>query len=87
MTSIERKPDFVKKFLDLQRERKQKSKGKGKGKAKVTESSSLDNSSDSDDIDDIAEITTVETRLRYGINFWEAKEIKLFRKDIRTGKL
>lgn len=87
MTIIERKPDFVKKYFEMKKERKQKMKGKGKGKEKSSGVSSLDNSSDSDDIDELAEITTVETRLRFGVNFWEVREIKMFRKHIRTGKL
>lgn len=87
MTSIERKPDFVRKYLDMKKESRRKEKGKGKGKAKLSEVSSHDNSSDSDDIDEMAEITTVETRIRFGINFSEVKHIKLFQNHIRTGKL
>lgn len=87
MTSIERKIDSSRKYNDMKKERKQRLKGKGKGKANLPEVSSLDNSSDSDDIDEMAENTTVETRLRFGVNFWEVRDIKLFRKDIRTGKL
>lgn len=85
MTSIERKPDYVKKYLEMKKERRQG--WKGKGKAKMAEPTSLDNSSDSDDLDEMAEITTMETRLRFGVEFWEAREVKIFRKEIRTGKI
>ena len=85
VTCIERKPEFVRQFLEINKSKK--AKGKGKGQAKVSESSNMDVSSDSDLADDFAEITSMETRLRFGMDFWEIKGIKIFQKDIRTGKL
>lgn len=85
VTSIERKPDFVRQYIEASRLKK--FKGKGKGKAKISESTNLDISSDSDVADEFAEISSMETRLRYGMDFWEIKGIRIFQKDIRTGKL
>lgn len=86
VTCIERKSDFVRQCLEM--ERGKKTKGKGKGKAKMRESPTTYCSSDSDlAVDEFAEITSMETRLRFGIDFWEIKGIKIFQKEIRTGKL
>jgi hypothetical protein len=85
VTCIERKPDFVRQYLETNKPKR--SKGKGKGKAKMSESTNTDVSSDSDLTDDFAEISSMETRLRFGMDFWEIKGIKIFHKDIRTGKL
>lgn len=62
---------------------------KGKGKAKVEESNltDADESSGSDDSADIADIVNLKARLRFGEEFWEiAEDIKIFRRDIRTGR-
>lgn len=85
VTSIERKPDFVRQYMEAQKLKK--NKGKGKGKAKISDSTNIDGSSESDLADEFSEISSMETRLRFGMDFWDVKGIKIFQKEIRTGRL
>ena len=85
VTCIERKPDFVRHYMEM--EKLKRAKSKGKGKAKMKESNNMEGSSDSDLADDYSETSSMETRLRFGMEFWEIKGIKIFQKEIRTGKL
>ncbi len=94
MAKIERKHDpSKKKLLGHGKELKKKKRvqtvnGKGKGKAEEMVSSSLDDSSGSDDATENADIMNLEVRLRFEEDFWEvADHIKIFKREIRTGKL
>lgn len=71
----------------MEMEKLKRAKSKGKGKAKMKESTNPEGSSDSDLADDYSETSSMETRLRFGMEFWEIKGIKIFQKEIRTGKL
>lgn len=85
LARIERKQDSA--DSEAQRRKKMR-KAKGKGKAKAAEGISLDDSSGSDDADDLSDVASLETRLKFGDEFWEImEEVKIFTKEIRTGKL
>lgn len=81
---IERKQDCLE--SEAQRRKKMR-KAKGKGKAKASEGISLDDSSGSDDADDLSDVANLETHLKFDDEFWEITEVKIFTKEIRTGKL
>lgn len=85
LARIERKQDSPE--SEAQR-RKKIRKAKGKGKAKAAEGISLDDSSGSDDADDLSDVASLETRLKFGDDFWEImEEVKIFTREVRTGKL
>lgn len=82
---VERKQDSLE--SEAQRRKKMR-KAKGKGKAKAAEGIGLDDSSGSDDADDLSDVASLETRLKFGVDFWEViEEVKIFTREIRTGKL
>lgn len=86
---IERKHERT--TIDLEKQmrktRRRAKKGKGKAKAEEISMTDADESSGSDDSADIADIVNLETRLRFGEEIWEiAEDIKIFRRDIRTGR-
>lgn len=75
--------------LEKQMRKSRRRAKKGKGKAKVEESNMTDpdESSGSDDSADITDIVNLETSLSFANGFWEiAEDIKIFRRDIRTGR-
>lgn len=89
MARIERKHERT--TIDLEKQmrktRRRAKKGKGKAKAEESNMTDADESSGSDDSADNADIVNLETRLRFGEEFWEiAEDIKIFRRDIRTGR-
>lgn len=84
LARIERKQDSLE--SEAQRRKKMR-KAKGKGKAKAAEGISLADSSESDEADDLSDVANLETRLKFGDDFWEIVEVKIFTREIRTGKL
>lgn len=88
LATINRKHDRkVSMILERERIKRSAHKAKGKGKAKAVEAISLDDSSGTDDADDVAEYANLETRLRLGDDFWDVEGVEIFRKEVRTGKL
>lgn len=86
---IERKHERTTVDQEKQIRRNRRRAKKGKGKAKVEESNmtDADESSGSDDSADIADTVNLKTLLRFGEGFWEiAEDIKIFRREIRTGR-
>lgn len=84
---IERKHERTTTDLEKQMRKTRRRAKNGKGKAKAEESNmtDADESSGSDDSADIADI--VNLKLHIGEEFWEiAEDIKIFRRDIRTGR-
>lgn len=88
LATINRKHDRkVSMLLERERVKRSANKSKGKGKAKAAEAISLDDSSGSDDAEEVADYANLVTRLRLGDDFWDVEGIEVFRKEVRTGKI
>lgn len=90
VNSLETRPEQFRKHLKIVMERRKMADRKGKGKA-VDSFSPMDEPADdaSDrELDDVlAEVTAGEKKLRFSTRFDEVRGVKIFSKEIRSGKL
>ena len=88
--ALETKPDQFRRHLKAIMDRRKDRKGKGKALADATLSLFLPGTDDSgsDDVDDIlADMGAGETKLKFSTRFADVKDVKIFSKEIRGGKL
>ena len=88
--ALEVKPDQFRRHLKAVMDRRKDRKGKGKVPADATLNLFIPGTDDSgsDDVDDIlADMGAGETKLKFATRFTEVKDVKIFSKEIRGGKL
>lgn len=88
--ALETRPDQFRRHLKSVMDRRKDKKGKGKIPADATLNLFLPATDDSgsDDVDDIlADMGVGETKLKFATKFVEVKDVKIFSKEIRGGKL
>lgn len=90
VVALEAKPDQFRRHLKAVMDRRKDRKGKGKVPADASLNLFIPATDDSgsDDVDDIlADMGAGETKLRFATRFGEVKDVKMFSKEIRGGKL
>lgn len=90
VVALEAKPDQFRRHLKAVMDRRKDKKGKGKAPADATQPLFIPATDDSgsDDVDDIlADMGAGETKLKFATRFPEVKDVKIFSKEIRGGKL
>ena len=88
--ALETKPDQFRRHLKAVMDRRRDRKGKGKIPADATLNLYIPapDDSGSDDVDDIlADMGAGETKLKFSTRFSEVKDVKVFSKEVRGGKL
>lgn len=88
--ALEAKPDQFRRHLKAVMDRRKDKKGKGKAPADTSLGLFLPATDDSgsDDVDDIlADMGAGETKLKFSTRFADVKDVKIFSKEIRGGKL
>ena len=88
--ALETKPDQFRRHLKAVMDRRKDKKGKGKAPADPSFGLSIPalDDSGSDDVDDIlADMGAGETKLKFSTRFAEVKDVKIFSKEVRGGKL
>ena len=90
VVALEAKPDQFRRHLKAVMDRRKDKKGKGKVPADASLNLFIPTTDDSgsDDVDDIlADMGAGETKLKFATRFAEVKDVKIFSKEIRGGKL
>ena len=90
VVALETKPDQFRRHLKAVMDRRKDRKGKGKAPADGALSCFIPATDDSgsDDVDDIlAEMGAGETKLKFNTRFSDVRDVKIFSKEIRGGKL
>ena len=90
VVALETKPDQFRRHLKAVMDRRRDKKGKGKVPADTNLNLFIPATEDSgsDDVDDIlADMGAGETKLKFATRFAEVKDVKIFSKEIRGGKL
>lgn len=88
--ALETKPDQFRRHLKAVMDRRKDKKGKGKAPADSNLGLYLPATDDSgsDDVDDIlADMGAGETKLKFSTRFADVKDVRIFSKEIRSGKL
>lgn len=88
--ALETKPDQFRRHLKAVMDRRKDKKGKGKAPADATLGLYLPATDDSgsDDVDDIlADMGAGETKLKFSTRFADVKDVRIFSKEVRGGKL
>lgn len=88
--ALETKPDQFRRHLKAVMDRRRDRKGKGKALADASLSLFVPatDESGSDDVDDIlADMGAGETKLKFSTRFSDVKDVKIFSKEVRGGKL
>ena len=88
--ALETKPDQFRRHLKAVMDRRKDRKGKGKASPDTPLSLFLPATDDSgsDDVDDIlADMGAGETKLKFSTRFADVKDVKIFSKEVRAGKL
>ncbi|KAF6224284.1 hypothetical protein HO133_010859 [Letharia lupina] len=90
VTALEAKPEQFRRHLKAVMDKRKDRKGKGKAPADVTLGLFVPATDDSgsDDVDDIlADMGAGETKLKFSTRFADVKDVKIFSKEVRGGKL
>lgn len=90
VVALETKPDHFRRHLKAVMDRHKDKKGKGKAPAESSLGLFIPAADDSgsDDVDDIlADMGAGETKLKFSTRFVDVKNVKIFSKEIRGGKL
>ncbi len=88
--ALETKPDQFRRHLKAVMDRRKDKKGKGKAPADANLNffNPQTDDSGSDDVDDmLADMGAGETKLRFTTKFPDVKDVKIFSKEIRSGKV
>ena len=88
--ALETKPDQFRRHLKAVMDRRRDKKGKGKAPADATLNlfNPQTDDSGSDDVDDmLADMGAGETKIRFTTRFPDVKDVKIFSKEIRLGKV
>ncbi|CAD6570780.1 MAG: hypothetical protein ASARMPREDX12_009169 [Alectoria sarmentosa] len=90
VVALETKPDHFRRHLKAVMDRHKDKKGKGKAPAETSLGLFIPAADDSgsDDVDDIlADMGAGETKLKFTTRFVDVKNVKIFSKEVRGGKL
>lgn len=88
VSSLESRPDHFRKHLKIVMEYEKDRKGKGKAVDFPPPMDKEEDDASDGELDDVlAEVAAGEKRLRFSTRFDDVKEVKIFAKDIRTGRL
>ena len=88
--ALETKPDHLRRHLKAVIDKRKDKKGKGKIPADATLNLFMPavDDSGSDDVDDfLADMGAGETKLKFATRFTDVKDVKIFSKEIRGGRL
>ena len=88
--ALETKPDQFRRHLKAVMDKRKDKKGKGKVPADATLNLFIPPTDDSgsDDVDEIlADMGAGETKLRFSTRFVDVKDVKIFSKEIRLGRV
>lgn len=88
--ALETKPDQFRRHLKAVMDRRKDKKGKGKAPADTSSGLFIQATDDSgsDEVDDIlADMGAGETKLKFSTRFADVKDMKIFSKEVRGGKL
>ena len=88
--ALETKPDQFRRHLKAVMDRRKDRKGKGKAAADTSLGLFIHAKDDSgsDEVDDIlADMGAGETKLKFSTRFADVKDVKIFSKEVRGGKL
>lgn len=86
--ALEEKPDQFSKHLRMVIERRKDKKGKGKAPAYIFNSLLNEDDDSGSDVNEVmADVMAGERRLRFPTSFSAVDDVKIFSKEIRSGKL
>ena len=88
VNSLESRPDHFRKHLKMVMEHEKDRKGKGKAVDFLPSIDKEEDDASDRELDDVlAEVAAGEKRLRFSTRFDDIKAVRIFAKEIRTGRL